>query len=140
MTRTRKIAWGVMWGAALLFCLSIALFSEKQGSTARVTTVVSGQDLKPESAADLVEENAGTAALEWGRDPFVLEERALSSGENRLTGIVFDENQQEQSYAIIDGQLVKAGDEINGWKVLKIGKNSVDIENDGRKEELFLNQ
>lgn len=140
MTLNRKIAWGVMWGIALVFCLIIALFPGKRENTAETAGAVPAQNLESGNTTVPEKESMKTALLEWRRDPFVLEERTLPSGGNRLTGIIFDENQQEQSYAIIDEQLVKVGDQVNGWKVLKIGKNSVGIENDGRKEELFLNQ
>ena len=140
MTRNRKITWIVIWGVALVFYLIIVLFSEKKRETAEIASAVPMQDLKPKNAAVPEKEDIKVTVLEWHRDPFVLEERALPLGGNRLTGIIVDESQQGQSYAIIDEQLVKVGDQVNGSKVLKIGKNSVGIESDGRKEELFLTQ
>ena len=140
MTQNRKMAWVVIWGSALLLCLITVFFPAKKKEPAKAASEAPAQDLGLGNRAVSVKENGKATLLEWRRDPFVLEERSLPSGGSRLTGIIFDENQQAQSYAIIDEQLVKVGDQVNGWKVLKINKNSVDIESDGRKEELFLNQ
>ncbi len=140
MTQNRKVAWIAVWGIAFLLCLITVFFPAKKRETAKTASEAPVQDSGLENTAVSVKKHEKTPLLEWRRDPFVLEERILPSGGNRLTGIIFDENQQEQSCAIIDEQLVKVGDQINGSKVLKIHKDSVDIENDGRKEELFLNQ
>lgn len=140
MTQNRKVAWIVVCGAAFLLCLIAVFFPAKKRETEKAASKAPIQDLGAGNTAVSMKKSAKAPLLEWRRDPFVLEERVLPWGGNRLTGIIFDENQQEQFYAIIDEQLVKVGDQVNGSKVLKIHKNSVDIENDGRKEELFLNQ
>lgn len=98
-----------------------------------------GASQTPPQAQDLVSSGAGIEkTLQWGRDPFVLSEPAVVSGTNRLTGIIFDEIRLDQSYAIIDQQLVKAGDSVNGARVVQINKNSVIVEINGEQEELFL--
>lgn len=98
-----------------------------------------------------------SAAPAWGeydakgrRDPFVPlltregrrihppgsdGEGAFSGAEGlRLEGIVFDPG--EESYAILDGQLVREGEEVGGVRVLEIGPDSVTVLSDGEPQEL----
>lgn len=76
---------------------------------------------------------------EWGRDPFVMD----ASGVNvqgiedlALNGIAAD---KENPYAIINNDVVKLGDEINGMTVIEITEDNVVLERDGQKHTLELN-
>jgi len=53
-----------------------------------------------------------------------------SPNEIQLTGILYSE---EKSSAIINGEIVKEGDTINGAKVIKIHADGVELERDGVK-------
>jgi type II secretory pathway component PulC len=56
--------------------------------------------------------------------------RALVSNEQvKLTGILYSDNPS----AIVDGEIVKEGDMINGAKVIKIHRDKVEFEKDGEK-------
>lgn len=61
----------------------------------------------------------------WGRDPFsVGSAPILVSGDLSLSGIIWD---AKKPLCLIDGKVVKVGDEISGAKVLEIAKDSVTI-------------
>ncbi|MBI1976402.1 MAG: hypothetical protein HYS56_02720 [Candidatus Omnitrophica bacterium] len=131
MTPRRKFLWTAIWFLAVL--LFWGLFPKREGKWG-------GAPQNPPQSQSLASSPSPDAekALRWGRDPFVMAEPAVISGTNRLTGIIFDENRVDQSYAIIDQQLVKAGDNINGARVVQINRDSVIIEINGEQEELLL--
>ncbi|MHC4259102.1 MAG: hypothetical protein ACYSTF_01635 [Planctomycetota bacterium] len=54
------------------------------------------------------------------------------AGKLTVTGILFDKDYPSSSSASINGQVVGEGDEVLGSKVVKINKNSVEFEKDGR--------
>ena len=62
----------------------------------------------------------------WGRDPFAIGSGAaeLGSGPASLSGIFCD---PKKSYCIIDGKVAKVGDEVSGYKILEINKDSVTV-------------
>lgn len=62
----------------------------------------------------------------WGRDPFVVGAGVApeASGSGALTGIFSD---PKMSYCIIDGNVVKVGEEVSGYKILEITKDSVTV-------------
>ncbi|NQT47149.1 MAG: hypothetical protein HQ593_06740 [Candidatus Omnitrophica bacterium] len=68
------------------------------------------------------------AVSEWGKDPFTYRPLA-HMGDLKLGGIVWDE---EAPTAIIDGEIVGVGDEIEGNIVVEIQPDKV-ILNDGTK-------
>jgi len=55
-----------------------------------------------------------------------------------LEGIILDEN--GVSYAMINGDVVKIGDDVNGFEVLKIEDNKVILIKDGEPLEIELNK
>lgn len=55
-----------------------------------------------------------------------------------LQGIVFDP--QSDSYAILNGQLVREKDEIEGMQVLEIGPRAITIQAGGQKHELVIQE
>lgn len=80
------------------------------------------------------------------RDPFIplvtpdgrllkLEEKEGIAG-LLLEGIIYDDG--GLSYAIINGEVVKAGDTINAYQVREIGKDKVFFIKDGQPVELEL--
>lgn len=62
----------------------------------------------------------------WGRDPFVIGAgpTAEGGGPILLTGIFCD---PPKSYCIIDGKVAKVGDEVSGYTILEIKKDSVTV-------------
>jgi len=71
---------------------------------------------------------------EWGRDPFAIRSDSPSSDATisglKLEGIICDE---KESYAIINGEVVKEGGKVGGNTVVRIEKKAV-IVNDGTKD------
>jgi hypothetical protein len=62
---------------------------------------------------------------DWGRDPFTMGPRAVElSGDLVLSGIIWD---AKKPYCIINERVVKVGDEISGYKVVDIKKDSVSV-------------
>ncbi|MBI3318314.1 MAG: hypothetical protein HYZ90_04085 [Candidatus Omnitrophica bacterium] len=57
-----------------------------------------------------------------------------------LQGIVWDPNPKAESYAVINGQVVREMDEIDGMKVVKIEPMSVTVLVEGQPHELALHQ
>lgn len=82
------------------------------------------------------------------RDPFIplvtpdgrllkLEQASGSSGLS-LEGIIYDK--QGISYAVVAGEIVKIGDEVTGYQVLKIEANKVIFIKDGEPMEVELKE
>ena len=80
----------------------------------------------------------------WKRDPFIILEKDLADLERKfsakgqkakkpelsqliLTGIIYSEKNPSESYAMISGELLRAGDKFLGFKIHKILPNSVII-------------
>ena len=62
---------------------------------------------------------------DWGRDPFTMGTSAAElSGDLVLSGIVWD---AKKPYCIINEKVIKVGDEISGYKVMDIKKDSVSV-------------
>lgn len=55
---------------------------------------------------------------------------AAASGQMIVKGIVFSRN---NSSAIVDGEIVRQGQTVNGAKVVAISKDAVEFEKDGRR-------
>lgn len=55
-----------------------------------------------------------------------------------IEGIIYDK--YDLSYAVISGEVVKVGDAIAGYRVLKIEKNKVILIKDGQPMELELKE
>ncbi|MDD5270581.1 MAG: hypothetical protein PHE80_05250 [Candidatus Omnitrophica bacterium] len=59
----------------------------------------------------------------WGRDPFAVGSVPVqATGDLSLSGIFWD---AKKPVCLIDGKMLKAGDEISGAKVLEINKDTV---------------
>ena len=77
--------------------------------------------------------------MKWGRDPFLLDASNVKEQgmeELSLNGIVSD---KDNSYAIINNEVVKPGDTVNGMTVIEISEKSVILEQNGQKHTLELN-
>ncbi len=78
------------------------------------------------------------------RDPFVSptggdgKNSQLGSGDLRLEGIVVD--LKGQSYAIVNGEIVKEGQSLQGFKLKKITAKEVQFEQDGQTFNVPLRQ
>lgn len=75
----------------------------------------------------------------WGRDPFLLDASNVKEQgmeDLSLNGIVSD---MENPYAIINNEVIKLGDTVNGMTVIEINEKSVVLEQDGQKHTLELN-
>ncbi|MBN3039103.1 MAG: hypothetical protein JW869_06810 [Candidatus Omnitrophica bacterium] len=82
-----------------------------------------------------LEDKKRTAYKEWGRNPFVWpSEEAEARVQLNLSGVIWDE---ESPYALINGEVVHAGDEIGGMKVERIEENRV-ILSDGVSQEVLV--
>ena len=55
-----------------------------------------------------------------------------------LQGIVFEP--QGESYAVINGRIVREGEEVDGVKVLKIAPSAVVIQSEGQQHQLSVRQ
>lgn len=76
--------------------------------------------------------------LQWGRDPFALPGQgvAIQTGERFiLSAVVWDEN---KPLAVIDGEVVKIGQQIGGYTVSKINKENVVLTKDGEEQIVHL--
>ncbi|MDD5072935.1 MAG: hypothetical protein PHX64_03545 [Candidatus Omnitrophica bacterium] len=62
----------------------------------------------------------------WGRDPFAIGggPAEVGAGPASLSGIFCDPG---KSYCIIDGKVAKVGDQVSGYKILEITKDTVTV-------------
>lgn len=80
-------------------------------------------------------EQAKAGSMESGRDPFVFGQAAAAPGDLVLSGIVWDE---ESPSAIINGEIVRIGRQIDGRKIIDIQKTKIILSEDGQIYELNL--
>lgn len=73
--------------------------------------------------------------IKWGRDPFNLKKAGKVHGSLVLNGIIWDE---VSPYAIVNDEVVKAGDTINGKIVVEITKNSITLDDNGEYLKLSI--
>lgn len=82
------------------------------------------EEPKTETAEHEVYKLPAPRKLTWGRDPFVLRPKKFKEKEDRgflLTAIIWDE---EEPHAIINNEVVVVGQVIEGYRVIKITKDS----------------
>jgi len=93
-----------------------------------------------ESGMPAVSETVSGDDMSWGRDPFLLGssnvQRPGNMGDMALNGIMAD---KENPYAIINNDVVKLGDKVNGMIVIEINEKNVVLEDNGQKHTLELN-
>lgn len=65
-------------------------------------------------------------APRWGRDPFALPSKdVVITGVLNLTAILY---RPDSALAIVNGQVVRSGDEIDGHRVVSIGRDHVIVQ------------
>ena len=67
-----------------------------------------------------------SSSKSWGRDPFAIGGGSTEEGGGpvSLSGIFCD---PPKSYCIIDGKVAKVGDEVSGYRILEINKDTVTV-------------
>ena len=127
----------------ILILVMVRLFKIVESRKKKNTSVTVATQVMPVSQpqAKLVQASAPAAAIQlqkpeeedavWGRDPFSGKiYSAASKGVNlELKGILWDEKSPS---ALIEGEIVKEGDTIGQYTVIKINKDRV-ILSDGTK-------
>jgi len=86
-----------------------------------------------------VSEVGSDSSVKWGRDPFLLDTSNVKEQGMEdlvLNGIVSD---RDNPYAIINNDVVKLGDKVNGMTIIEINEKNVVLEQDGQKHTLELN-
>ncbi|MCX5715694.1 MAG: hypothetical protein NTV07_02310 [Candidatus Omnitrophica bacterium] len=138
MTKT-KIEIIVTAGFVVLF--AFVVFKSIPGAKVKKATPPAPVKNSPAVAhkRDVVQAdtNGPAKAAAWGRDPFSFGKSTYASAENGmvLNGIVWDENAPS---AIINDNIVKVGEEVDGKKVAEIKKDKVILTKDGAVYELNL--
>ena len=82
-------------------------------------------------------------ALKWNRDPFLLSVRegeGLPTLQLKVTGIIYDPDHPEATYAIINEEVVRIGDDIHGIKVTDIRADAVRLKKFNQDLTLYLYQ
>ncbi len=72
--------------------------------------------------------------LEWRRDPFTRAVSVESQGGMTLSGILWD---ADQPMAILNGQIVRVGETIEGYRVLEIAKDHVTVTDGTQVQQLY---
>lgn len=139
--RNKKLITLVVLGVVAIFSL---FYGAVTSSKVRRPSQVREPGREPERKASLIEKPilAQRAAkrtnyTSWSRNPFVLQKTSSKSFKGlTLDGIMWDKG---KSMAIINGEIVRIGDNVNENLVVDIKQDRV-ILNDGIKEfELKLN-
>ena len=77
------------------------------------------------------------AALAWGRDPFTGGSVGSEVSGFDLSGILWDPS---QPIAIVNGQMLRVGDELEGYRVTAITQDTVSISDGGQVLHLAIPQ
>jgi hypothetical protein len=75
------------------------------------------------------------ATLAWGRDPFARGAAAGQPGGLSLSGILWDAT---SPIAIINGQMFRVGEEIDGFRVLEIAHDRVSLSDGTQTFQLLI--
>ncbi len=78
----------------------------------------------------------------WRRDPFAIEARRLPSGRTsnpfsslKISGIVWGSSGYK---ALVNDKVVRAGDRVNGARIIRITPKGIEVEKDGDRRFLPL--
>lgn len=116
---------------ALVFLLISYLPKSKDNKLASASRVtdVSFTSLQPEDSSSEL----------WGRDPFSLD--APDIKEQGMEGLVLSGTvaDKDNSYAIINNDVVKLGDEVGGMTIVEINEKNVVLDENGQRHILELN-
>ncbi len=75
--------------------------------------------------------------LAWGRDPFTGGSAGAEVSGFDLSGILWDTT---QPIAVINGQMLRVGDELEGYKVTQIAQDSVSLFDGSQTVTLVISQ
>lgn len=77
----------------------------------------------------------------WGRDPFILDTSNINIKEQSVDDLVLNGivSGKENPYAIINNDVVKLGDKVDGMAVIEINENNVVLDENGQRHTLELN-
>jgi len=124
------------FGVIILICL-ITSYMAKSGG--RKTVSRNEVYCTFESAMMTSSEPESKNQLRWGRDPFLLDTANLQEQgmeDLALNCIIPD---KQNSYAIINNEVVKLGDKVSGMTVIEINENNVVLDENGKRHTLELN-
>ena len=109
------IAFVVFFFAAVMKSRSARKAAQSKGAGTAVTA--------PANRPAAVTEPGKSSFPSWGRDPFAVGSVPVqATGDLSLSGIFWD---AKMPVCLIDGKMLKVGDEISGAKVLEINKDTV---------------
>ncbi len=115
---------------------------EKTAISQNIPTPVSGaiSSFPASGSGEGVSElEAYEKTLSWKRDPFLLqlgrEEPTLAL---KVSGIIYDEVHPEATYAIINEEVVRIGDDVRGIKVVDIQADHVRLKKFSQQLILYL--
>jgi len=96
--------------------------------------------LSSDAGMFMARETGAGNGIKWGRDPFVTSSYNMAGQINTeelvLNGVVSD---AQNSYAIINNDVVKIGDKVDGMTVMEINEKSVVLDDNGKRHTLELN-
>ncbi|MFH0772080.1 MAG: hypothetical protein V1933_05620 [Candidatus Omnitrophota bacterium] len=118
----------IILAVLVLLFFAILAFSAFKSFFARA--LVPKMQLEPRSEsrdeeADFSRERGKSSFEDWGRDPFIAGSSVLKSSNGLvLTGIIYD---RKGRYCIINEKIFKKGDQILGFDIIEIKKDSVTL-------------
>ena len=130
----------------LLIVYNVRRVAARKAGRQQILSTVSQEPVVETAPAAPEEKNlaslkAKAKELQWGRDPFIL---SLRKGEElptlqlQVTGIIYDPIHAEETYAIINDEVVRIGDNLRGIKVVDIQPDSVRFKKFNQEFTLFL--
>lgn len=137
-TNSRKQTIMVILVIALSVLLFFLLFQPFSGSS----NINGPEATNPTAPKTSAQANAASIVISWDtpepypdniRDPMLLSSQQQFYSDTwkpNLVGLVYNE---AQKYAIVGTEILQEGEEINGVKVVKINKDSVEFERNGQK-------
>lgn len=125
MDKNRKQVIVLVIVLVLFFGLILAGMIKPKAKQASVLSNAASQAATGENKAPVRQKRKKSAFETISRDPFSVGKAAAAvSGELLLSGIIWD---PQKPYCIIDGKVVKVGDNVSGAKVMEITRDSVTI-------------
>lgn len=136
-------------GVVLVFILikNFWIPYQKAKTVSRKVTAVEGKDYSHGKLREMVSEakekneilklHKKRAEMDWNRNPFarMTSSRRAHVGPIRLSGIILDER---GAFAVINDQIVRLGEDVNGMVLKDIRETSVVLKKDGEEVEVFL--
>ncbi|MCK4245048.1 MAG: hypothetical protein KAX20_05430 [Candidatus Omnitrophica bacterium] len=97
---------------------------------------------KPSLSKEIEEMQLARWKQNWKRDPFLLpadekKKSILKEFSFSLSGIIWKE---KEPLALIDDYIVREGDTVEGYTVVKIAQDKIILEEAGKKYQLFLGE